>query len=195
MTRALPRLLWLENTTGGPSEALRRLPGLHVSTAPQYGAVLGDADIVYVPMHADQRELAARDDVARFLERGGRLVVNGHVAHPFLPELAPFVPSPTPGLAGLRLERTADHRLFDGVPLEVLQFTKGVAGFYARGGNPAPAGATVIHTVGPERLPVDWLLALPGGGAIFVHSGNDIVPFLERAGTLGRFFTRILEPC
>ena len=55
-----------------------------------------------------------------------------------------------------------------------------------KGGTPPP-GATVIHTVGRERLPVDWLLHRPSGGRLFVHSGNTIVPFLRRAGVLERF--------
>ncbi|MEM7693104.1 MAG: hypothetical protein AAF318_01525 [Pseudomonadota bacterium] len=189
MTR--PRLLYLNNTAGPAPPALTALPNLEVADVPQYGASLAGADIIYVPMHADQRDLADRGDLAEAVETGTILIVNGHVAHPFHPALTPFVPSPGKGLAALRVERLAPHPLFDDVPLETLNFTKGVAGFYARGGNPAPSGATIIHTVGPQKLTVDWLLPHPSGGALFVHAGNDIIPFLHRAGALKRFFDRI----
>lgn len=185
------KLLYLNNTVNAAPKALTELRCITVEDVPQYDASFVGADIVYVPMHADQRDLAERTDIAWFIETGGTLVVNGHVAHPFHPALSQFVPSRGGGLAALEVHRAASHPLFDGVPLETLNFTKGVAGFYARGGNPAPPDATVIHTVGPDRLPVDWLLTHPSGGLLFVHSGNDIIAFLHRAGALEHFFEQI----
>ena len=49
-----------------------------------------------------------------------------------------------------------------------------MAGFYGRGHNPPLPGATHLTGIGPDRLPVDWEWLLPGGGGLFVHSGNDI---------------------
>ncbi|MEO1104943.1 MAG: hypothetical protein AAFW98_14650, partial [Pseudomonadota bacterium] len=172
------KLLYLNNTAHAAPKALMKLRSIAVDNAPQYQASLAGADIVYVPMHADQRDLAARSEISWFVETGGILVVNGHIAHSFHPALSPFVPSRGTGLAALKVHRSSPHPLFEGVPLETLNLTKGVAGFYARGGNPAPSDATVIHTVGPDKLPVDWLLQHPSGGLLFVHSGNDIIAFL-----------------
>lgn len=192
MTR--PSLLYLNNTAGPAPAALTTLGDIEVQDVPQYEAPFTGVDVVYVPMHADQRDLVARRrEIEEFIETGGVMVVNGHVAHPFHAALTCFVPSRGSGLAALKVERVMPHPMFDGVPLETLNFTKGVAGFYARGGNPAPAEAIVIHTVGPDRLPVDWLLPHRSGGALFVHSGNDIIPFLHRANALGRFFQTIAK--
>lgn len=187
----MTRFVWLQNTPAGIGDPFAGLGDVTVERRPQYAVSGFDGyDGVIVPMHADQRHLQGlAPRLAAFIDAGGSVLVNGHVAHPFLPQLAPFVPLSGGGLDALRIHREADHPLFDGVPTDLLTFTRGVAGFYARGGNPAPADALVIHSVGTERLPVDWLLQRPSGGRLFVHSGNDIFAFLERAGVLARFLT------
>lgn len=135
-------------------------------------------DVLLLPANSDQRYLmTVREKLEAWLEQGGTLVFNGHVAYPFLRWLQPFVASPPAGLAGLQLQRTASHPIFDGVALDALMYRRGVAGFYARGGNPAPSDALILHVVGPMQLPVDWLLTLPGGGRLFVHAGNDLWMF------------------
>lgn len=183
------RWLWLHNTATSPPAVFAALTSVRVVSRPQYEASDFEGfDGILIPMHADQRHLAGiSSELDAFLDGGGAILVNGHVAHPFLPELSRFVPVSNRDLEGLTIHREVDHPLFAGVPSAALTFTKGVAGFYGRGGNPAPPGATVIHTVGRERLPVDWLLCRPSGGRLFVHSGNTIVPFLRRAGVLERF--------
>ncbi|MDR2129383.1 MAG: hypothetical protein LBP52_10015 [Burkholderiaceae bacterium] len=140
---------------------------------------LGSARALLIHAHIDQRQLTAhRAALEDWLLGGGTLVFNGHVAYPFLRWLQPFVPQTHPGLDGLRIERAADHPIFEGVQAETLTFRRGVAGFYSRGSNPPPAeGARVLNTVGPNRMPVDWVLGLPGGGRMLVHSGNDIWSF------------------
>lgn len=128
--------------------------------------------------HVDQRHLLAHHAALEdWLLAGGTLVVNGHVAYPFLRWLQPFVPQAHPGLDGLRVHRAAPHPVFAGVQEEHLTFRRGVAGFYGRGSNPPFAGARVLHTLGPHGLPLDWVLALPGGGRLLVHAGNDLWSF------------------
>lgn len=185
------RFLWLRNTPPGGDDVFAGLDGVVVERRAQYAVTGFDGyDGVIVPMHADQRHLQGlTPQLEAFIAAGGSVLVNGHVAHPFLPQLAPFVPLARSGLADLRVRRASDHPLFAGVPTDMLTFTRGVAGFYGRGGNPAPDAAIVIHTVGAERLAVDWLLETASGGRLFVHAGNDIFVFLKRAGVLARFLT------
>ena len=187
----MTRFLWLQNTPLGPTDLFAGLDAVSVERRPQYSvSTFAGYDGVIVPMHADQRHLAElTGDLQAHMDEGGSVLVNGHVARPFLPQLTPFVPLAGRGLDALRIHREVEHPLFEGVPTDSLTFTKGVAGFYGRGGNPAPPDAIVIHTVGTERLPVDWLVEYPSGGRLFVHSGNDIFPFLERADVLARFLT------
>lgn len=143
---------------------------LHTTPLQDYAAVL-------LPAHLDQRylgEIAAT--VTAYLDGGGTLVFNGHVAWPMLPEFQPFVPLSRVDLAHLQVHRLTPHPVFDGVDPQDLTYRRGVAGFYARGHNPPPPGAIPLHGLGPEpeRVPCDWLYQRPQGGRILMHAGNDL---------------------
>lgn len=125
-------------------------------------------------MHADQRFLAARAArIATFIENGGTVLANGHIAYPFLPHVGRYTPAPGQSIRHLRIHRMADHPIWDGVSENDLTFRRGVAGFYGRGGHQPPPGATVIHTVGVDAQPVDFIYKL-GSGRVLVHGGNDL---------------------
>jgi len=148
---------------------------------------------VLAPIHVDQRHLSEiAGKIEAYLEAGGTVLCNGHIVRPFLRELSPFVPLMRPKLSDLTIHRAAAHPLFDGVTSDALTRRKGVAGFYARGSNPAPDGALVLNTIGPDRLPVDWIATRPSGGRLFVHSGNDIWSFFGRDNAAGRAFAQRL---
>lgn len=141
---------------------------LHETALEDYAALL-------LPAHLDQRyfgEVAPR--VTAFLDRGGTLVFNGHVAWPMLPEFNTFVPLPRIDLEHLQVHRLTAHPVFDGVDMRDLTYRRGVAGFYARGHNPPPAGAVPVIGLGPERAPCDWVYERPAGGRILMHAGNDL---------------------
>ncbi|MDR2626077.1 MAG: hypothetical protein LBC37_07060, partial [Zoogloeaceae bacterium] len=127
------------------------------------------------PSNIDQHYiLTQRDRLEAYLEAGGQIVCNGHVVQPFLRFLRTYEVAPYKDVETLRIHPAAPHPIFAGVDYEDLTFRRGVAGFYSRGSNPAPEGAEILSTISPQRLPVDWLLNLPGGGRLLVHSGNDI---------------------
>lgn len=173
--------------TGGAAPCAASVPlyQLHERDLSGFRALL-------VPAHADQRYLLQQGALLEaYLESGGTMVFNGHVAYPFLRWLAPFVPGFGAGIAGLRVHRAAPHPLFDGVDPEHLTFRRGVAGFYARGSNPAPAGALVLNTLGPDAQAIDWVLALPGGGRLLVHSGNDLWMYAGSADSAGRIVPQL----
>ena len=83
--------------------------------------------------------------------------------------------------------------MFAGGDPEHLTFRRGVAGFYARGGNPPPDGARVLNTLGPDALAVDWVLALPGGGRLLTHSGNDLWMYAGSADSAGRIVPQLFD--
>lgn len=148
---------------------------------------------ILLPAHLDQIYLGEIAPViAAFLDRGGRLVFNGHVARPMLPELRSFVPLASRRLDDLRITRLNDHPVFDGVAADELTFRRGVAGFYARGHNPPPDGAVPLNGVGPDRVPCDWVYSRPLGGEILMHAGNDLWMYVDATDTTGRIIPQLM---
>lgn len=138
-------------------------------------APLEDYAALLLPAHLDQRYLGTlAERMEGFLNGGGTLVFNGHVAWPMLPEFQRFVPLAKTGLADLQVHRLSPHPVFDGVDTGDLTYRRGVAGFYARGHNPPPEGAVALHGLGPDRAPCDWVIHRPAGGRILMHAGNDL---------------------
>ncbi|MCP9628567.1 hypothetical protein NML43_15845 [Rhodopseudomonas palustris] len=140
-------------------------------------ALLGDADALLIGMHMDQRFLQA--NAARlgdYVAAGGIAVVNGHIAHPFLPGLSPVRPLGGGSLADLTVARAVAHPIWDGVALDDLTFRRGVAGFYGHAWHLPPHGSTVIHTLGPEARPLDFIYPV-GRGRVLMHGGNDLWSF------------------
>lgn len=149
---------------------------------------------VLLPIHVDQRLLSRRRAALEaWLDGGGTLVVNGHVAHMFLNGLTPFVPLERPSLSDFAIAEATPHRIFAGVDRHDLTFRRGVAGFYGRGHNPPPPGAVVLNTLGPDRVPVDWLWRRPGGGRVFMHSGNNIWMYLTEDSTAARLPGQLVD--
>ena len=108
-----------------------------------------------------------------FLGRGGRWIFSGHMLRPPISNLGIYVPLPDPRRADFALTRLSEHPIFTGIDQKALEVNRGVAGFYGRGHNPMPPGATAINGLGPQQLPIDWDWARPDGGHIFSHAGND----------------------
>lgn len=159
------------------------LPGLDLT---RYGAIL-------VSAHTDQRAFAAcGPQIIAFLDAGGLLVFNGHMAYPFLPEFEPFVPLPGFGLNLLQIQRTAAHPVFDGVDPHDLTFRRGVAGFYGRGHNPPPPGAVVLHRLSGGDAPLDWVWERPAGGTVFMHGGNNLWMYADDPTSAARIAPQLM---
>ena len=147
-----------------------------------------------LPAHLDQRYFGTlTGKVEAFLDHGGTLVFNGHVAWPMLPEFRPFRALERLTLDTLQIHRVNPHPVFKGVDTEDLTFRPGVAGFYARGCNPPPDGAVVLHCVGPDRLPCDWVYERPAGGRIFMHAGNDLWMYVASTDSTVRITPQLCD--
>lgn len=130
-----------------------------------------------VSMHADQRFLASRAErIERFLQAGGTVVANGHVAYPFLPGIGLARTLQHYRLDDLRILRLADHPIWAGVSGEDLSFRRGVAGFYGRAWHDPPPGALAVNAVGAPDRPLDILRSV-GRGRVLLHGGNDLWQF------------------
>jgi hypothetical protein len=172
-------VLFIQSDDGPPPSAIERLVAKDLLTVKQQ-VELADGDLLnarglITTTYLDQIDfLERRDPVRRFLERGGRIVFNGHIVRPFIDGMLPFVPLASRRRIDLELVRLAPHPVFADVPIATHQAQMGVSGFYGRGHNPPLAGAIHLTGIGPERLPVDWEWLLPQGGGLFVHAGNDL---------------------
>jgi hypothetical protein len=194
------RFLFLSSTVEVPGPVARPPLPHTIGVLDQYQLdTLSDDDLLafdgmILSMHADQRHLgAAARRLDAFVERRG-LLVNGHVMHSFLPELAGgFMPLPERTLETLTVTIGPGHDVFRGVNGVDLTFRRGVAGFWARGTQTPPRGATILTTLGPKHAPCDWTVARSGGGRLFIHPGNDVWTFHEPGTATADLWPKLLD--
>jgi|GEM_PF-551028 len=165
--------------TRGQSPGFLAIPPLadHAVVASQYDLPNLELDrfgAIVLSMLTDQHSLMAeRDRLTAFLNGGGCVQINGHLAYPLFDGIGPYIPLPGRSVQDLQVHRLADHPIFDQVSEQDLTFRRGVAGFYGRGHHAPPPGAIILNGLGPERRPVDWLWQRPQGGTILLHAGID----------------------
>lgn len=149
---------------------------------------------ILISMMADQRLLLReKERLESYLQQGGTLVINGHIAYPFLDLLQPFIPIKDPSLEDFKVERQSPHPVFESITAEGMNERRHVAGFWGRGANPPPVGASCIHTLEQGKCPIDWEYQPPTGGRILMHSGNDMWITLENEADNERLFTQLLD--
>lgn len=145
---------------------------------------LQDATGLITTMHLDQLNMMDfSSELEAFLSRGGRWFFNGHIMRPLVFNLKNYIPIRAAGKNDLALTALEKHMVFNAVDRSMLGVRKGVAGFYGRGYNPMPKGATVITGVGDDKAPLDWHWNCPKGGQIFSHAGNDLQSVAETKAT------------
>ena len=188
-------------TCGRSEDAFSRIPRLpgradRITRADIYSLDtqrLEEFGALLISMHADQRFLSARANrLNRFLESGGTITVNGQIAYPFLAGLARFQPLRDRRAQELTVRREAAHPVWEGVAEEELTFRRGVAGFYGRGWHQPPEGATVIHSIGADRHPLDFVYQV-GSGRVLFHGGNDLWQYAGANDTTSRIVPQLLD--
>ena len=133
-----------------------------------------EASGLITTIHLDQVGFVRHaPSVQALLGRDGRWIFNGHMLRAIVPGLGTYVPLTKPRRTDYALTRLVKHPVFAGIDQRALEENRGVAGFYGRGHNPLPPGATAVNGLGPQLLPIDWDWALPGGGRILSHAGNE----------------------
>lgn len=156
-------------------------------------ARLSDYRALLIGMHCDQLYLSRRRErIDEFVRAGGTLVVSGHVAWPIVEGLSSFQPIANYRIADLAVHREAAHPVWDGVAVEDLTFRRGVAGFYGRGWHQPPADAVLIHSLGPERRPLDFAWRL-GQGRVLFHGGNDLWTYLDTGNSAERMIPQLFD--
>lgn len=146
-----------------------------------------------VGVHCDQLFLEAhRSLLDRFLDRGGRLVVCGQIERPFTRTLVRSTPLRDYTLDDLRVRRLANHAVWDGVDVEDLTFRRGVAGFYGRVHCAPPLSATVVHGLGADARPLDYVVG-QGQGKLLFHGGNALWGYAADASSAARMAPQLLD--
>ncbi|MFN3938131.1 MAG: hypothetical protein ACK4KW_11195 [Gemmobacter sp.] len=191
-------VIWLQSGCGGapdPVAAAAREGGVTVVPQAELDAatLLRHRGLITGNLLDQDAMLALAPALEAFLDAGGRWVFNGHLLRPLLAGLAPFRPMRAPRRADFRLNSEAEHPIFAGIDRRALETNRGVAGFYGRGCNPPPAGALVLTSLGPDRVPVDWVLQRPRGGAVFCHAGNDLGQIATLHGMGERLWANLID--
>jgi hypothetical protein len=186
-----------QTESGADTLATDAVLGRRVDLLPQYelaGIDLAAYRGLLIGLHADQRFLQTRRaQIEVFLAAGRVVVVCGHIAHPFLNELRPFRAIPGYTLADLLVRRQTPHPVWEGVDTGDLTWRRGVAGFYGRGANPPPEGATIIHTLGERGCPVDFECRSAVGGRLLVHAGVDLWGYVAAENSARRIVPQLLD--
>lgn len=142
--------------------------------------VIRNSKVILIDAHCDQRFLCKFSaDLEYHLSAGGTVVFNGHLEYPIFKELASFQVAQGRGRSDLLIERVHSHPVFNQVDCQDISLRRGVAGFYARGANPPPEGAVVLHRLVKDHSPIDWIWKRPAGGQIFMHSGNNMWMYIN----------------
>lgn len=141
---------------------------------------------------ADQEFLLRNKGVIDgFLDDGKTLVFSGHLFREWLPGCGLFVPKAIDSVDDYRVTLEDDHPVFEGVDPEDLTFRRGVAGFFARGHHPPPAGAQILARLDGGE-PIVYVDRSTTNGVILAHSGNDLLGFAD-GGTAARIVPQLVE--
>ncbi|MGH3788708.1 MAG: hypothetical protein ACRDRG_19650 [Pseudonocardiaceae bacterium] len=147
---------------------------------------LGSTDVtryqaLIITPSVDQEYLATKRHIIRsYLDGGGVAVFGGHLYREWLPGASAFVPLANRSLAAYRVTEVADHPLFRGKGPDELTFRRGVAGFFARGHHPLPAGAEVLTRLSGGE-PSTYLDRVSTAGTIVVQATTDLLGWCGEA--------------
>lgn len=157
-------------------------------------AHIRDSKVIFIDGHSDQRAICGfGGELENHLSKGGTVVFNGHLEYPVFKGLATFQLAKGRGYEDLLIERVNEHPIFKGVDCRDISVRRGVAGFYARGANPPPAGAVIVHRFIKDHSPIDWVWRRPDGGQIFMHSGNNMWMYLNDDTSAGLIVPQLIE--
>lgn len=151
-------------------------------------------DGIIINLHMDQYLWSGlKNKIYHYLSLEKKIFFNGHIMKPFLDELNIYTPIQDIALADFKTKVIHHHEIYKDFDISKLNSRKGVAGFFARGGNPPPDGAKIIISIKNGTVPVDWEYQLKSGGVLYVHSGNDIWSCFEKQEDNEKVFVQMLD--
>ncbi|NHN32536.1 phosphate starvation-inducible protein PhoH [Paenibacillus agricola] len=136
--------------------------------------------------------LKHKEKIRKFVDSGKVLVFGGHLFLPWLPGAASFIPKEIRGHQDYEVNFHQAHPIFEGVDPNELSYRKGVAGFFARGHHPLPAGAEVVLTL-PDGEPTLYIDRVSTEGTLFVSSGNALLGYQDPTESTGQITKRLID--
>jgi hypothetical protein len=146
-----------------------------------------------IPSLIDQEFLFKyRDRIRAFLDTRRVVIFSGNLFLSWLPGGKPFVAKEIRTVNDYKVSVVRPHPIFEGILPKDLTFKQGVAGFFARGHHPPPAGAEVLLTL-PDGEPIIYIDRYSTQGTILVHSGNDLLGYAGSENTACRIVPQLLH--
>lgn len=170
------------------------LPSEHIiiKPVPQYEIGTFDFtefDVIIVPNFADQENLYMHKNVVeKFLNEQKIVAFFGHLFRAWLPGASLFMPEKIKHFSDYNLYPENNSTIFSGVLTEDMTFTKGVAGFFARGYYHADEHSE-IHLKFKSGHVCSYVDRHSTRGTIFVHGGRSLLSYHSEGKT-----TDILRP-
>lgn len=129
--------------------------------------------------------------IQAFLAAGKVVVWCGHLLRPWLPGCGLFVPARIRSFRDYAVHLPAPGPVFANVEPRDLTFRNGVAGFFARGQHPPPAGAQILATLAGGQ-PTTYLDRATTRGVILAHAGTELLGYARADSTAARIPAQLL---
>ncbi len=120
--------------------------------------------------------------IENFLNEGKVVVFCGHLFRQWLPGCSLFMPKKINSYKDYLVQAVPGSPLFDGVEIEDMVFTKGVAGFFTRGYYYPPEKAEVCLTFTDGKI-ITYIDRHTTNGTIIVHGGRNILEYKNAENT------------
>ena len=134
--------------------------------------------------------LLHRDLIRRFLDVGKVVAFAGQVLRPWLPGIELEPPAADGPYERHDVTLVEPHPIFDGVALDELGFTSGLAG-YGDSGNRLAAGATVLLATGAGQA-VAYVDRTSSGGTVFGFYGQTLLGYATEENSSRRIVPQLL---
>ena len=150
-------------------------------------------DVLVVTDFADQEYLYKhKEKIEQFLNEGRIVIFCGHLFRAWLPGCLPMMPKKIHSYQDYLVKVPDNSPIFKDVKVEDMVYTKGVAGFFARGYYLAPKNAEVCLTFTDGKV-ITYIDRETTKGTIIVHSGRNLFGYEKRKDTSKRITPQLIK--
>ena len=150
-------------------------------------------DVLVITDFADQEYLYKhKKKIEQFLSEGKIVVFCGHLFREWLPGCIPMMPKKIHSHRDYLVEVPKNSPIFKDVKVEDMVYTKGVAGFFARGYYFAPRHAEICLTFTDGKV-ITYIDRETTNGTIIVHAGRNLFGYEQRKNTSNRITSQLIE--
>lgn len=154
---------------------------------------LDSYDVLVVTDFADQEYLYKhKEKIEQFLNDGKIVVFCGHLFREWLPGCMPMMPKKIRGHQDYLVKVPENSPIFNGVKVEDMVYTKGVAGFFARGYYLPPKNAEICLTFTDGKV-ITYIDRETTNGTVIVHAGRNLFGYEQRKNTTNRITSQFIE--